>query len=748
MKRKPAIALALSLLFTFNMNYVPAQACSFGTAPYFVYSTHPDMPLKKFAAGQLGILESTYARSYLLAAHRYLSGAPLSKEEQEGIVALWDERINASDYSCNPNTAEWIKLRATIPGASKVSEIDTERSVGKDSYEFYCNAQSSSFATAVDSLKKMIAKYSVGSKEVKEWLDAQDKVFSNCGSPRYSEKAPPVAIPEALPAGSDPYLMKERNYQIAAANFYAQNFDQARKDFEAIAVDQDSRWNKTSGYLAVRAMIRKATLADKLDLTLLKEAGDRIKVLHADSSYSAFKEDLTDLANFIAARVEPAEHLKRLVKEKIDKQNVNEITKTLDRILEPGGDESVEVSYEKAPKDLKEIEVVDWILDFQSSDDASSAHAVERWKNTHSTPWLVAAIMGADSESPALKELVAAARAEKSKEAQWTLFYHANRLDIDSGKGDAVRTILDKMLSTPPTDIPAGALNKLKLQRLPLSRNLDELVKFGVQAPLAVCSNGGTAEIPDEAQKIEETGKPEVTTPQFTAELADVLANRLPVSMLRQIAANPKLPKDLKNNLAWTSWVRAVLIGDEAEAKLLGPIVKSLKPARAKFIDAYLSAATPEARKFAAVFLMLKYSSAEPNVTWGPLNDDEYGDGSGWWWSDAPILKVEEPYDSETPIEKFDPAFLTAAQKAQVTQQLAKLKKVEAAPNYFAHVVLAYAKAHPADPRVPEALHLGVKATRYGVTNDATKVLSKQMYQVLHSKYKANVWTKQTPYYY
>jgi hypothetical protein len=49
---------------------------------------------------------------------------------------------------------------------------------------------------------------------------------------------------------------------------------------------------------------------------------------------------------------------------------------------------------------------------------------------------------------------------------------------------------------------------------------------------------------------------------------------------------------------------------------------------------------------------------------------------------------------------------------------------------------------------VPEALHRFVKATRYGSTDDATKTYSKQAFTVLHSKYKGNTWTKQTPYYY
>ena len=66
--------LALCLL---SQN-VPARACEFGTETYFYYTTHPDFPLSKYAAGQLGFVDSNFARSYLLVAYRYLSGLPLS----------------------------------------------------------------------------------------------------------------------------------------------------------------------------------------------------------------------------------------------------------------------------------------------------------------------------------------------------------------------------------------------------------------------------------------------------------------------------------------------------------------------------------------------------------------------------------------------------------------------------------------------------------------------------------------------
>ena len=199
--------------------------------------------------------------------------------------------------------------------------------------------------------------------------------------------------------------------------------------------------------------------------------------------------------------------------------------------------------------------------------------------------------------------------------------------------------------------------------------------------------------------------------------------------------------------------MRAILIADEAEAKNLAVIASPLNKAKSKLFASYLAAATPEERKFAAALLMLHFSSAEPNATSGQLMDDDYGDSSGWWWGSSPVRKPtqnnsDSDSDSTSDDEPFDPLFLTAAQKSQAAAQLAKLAKVETAPNYLAKIVLAYAQKHPADPRVPEALHYGVKCTRYGATDDATSKLSKQMFITLHSKYKGNAWTKQTQYWY
>jgi hypothetical protein len=62
--------------------------------------------------------------------------------------------------------------------------------------------------------------------------------------------------------------------------------------------------------------------------------------------------------------------------------------------------------------------------------------------------------------------------------------------------------------------------------------------------------------------------------------------------------------------------------------------------------------------------------------------------------------------------------------------------------------VLAWAKRTPNDPRVPEALHLAVRSTRYGCTDTKTTQFSKQAFRVLHKQYPQSSWAQQTRYWY
>lgn len=747
MNKSPIIA-TITIFLCNTIASLPANGCAFSIDPYFTYTNHPDFPLKKYAAGQLGILQPGYARSYLIPAYRYLSGLPLSQEEQKDMVTLWDDRLTALDGGYQNDASSWLKERNALPGVKKIESISTERAINPDEpWQTYCNCQTSAFETASKKLKELITKYGASSNEVNQWLQAQDEVFSNCGSPSYGEKPKPAAIPAPLPATADQSLQKDRFYQIAAANFYAQNLENAQKEFEAIAADAASPWKQVSAYLAVRSMIRQATLAKTLDLKILGQAQNRIKELSADPAYAGMSADLASLNSFISARLDPAQHLQELAKEKLTTASTCELTKTIDSLTGDGNDADSAISdYAKLPASLKALDSIDWIVSFQTSDEASNKHALEKWKQTHSLPWLVAAAAAADSDNPDADAIINAAEGQSNTPAKWTLRYHSNRLNIGKDRLGTVRANLDKILSAPPVDLPVSSLNQFKTQRLTLAKSLDEIVRFGLQNPAGICTSGGTEQVPDDVADLEKHDQAAIVPVVFTPEAADIIDNKLPLSAIKELANNKMIPNNLRSHLAWTAWVRAVLIGDNATAKTLAETLKTLNKAKQPLVDGYLNATTPEARKFAATFLMMQFSSAQPNVGYGPLTEDGYGDASGWWWAASPTVKYD--VQSATPIETFEPEFLNATQKAQVQKEITKLKAVPTAPDYFAQTVLAWAKTHPTDDRLPKALHFAVKSTRYGITDNDTSDLSKECFQLLHTRYKTSPWTKKTPYWY
>src|SRR5688572_30991700 len=70
---KRSVVVLLLFFFVMTLAPQPAEACGpHFTDAIFVFQKHPDDPLEKFARGNIGVLQPTYARSYLVAAYRNL----------------------------------------------------------------------------------------------------------------------------------------------------------------------------------------------------------------------------------------------------------------------------------------------------------------------------------------------------------------------------------------------------------------------------------------------------------------------------------------------------------------------------------------------------------------------------------------------------------------------------------------------------------------------------------------------------
>src|SRR3989442_1100240 len=114
---KALVALVLILSVSFKLPQ-RTQACGpFFTDAIFVYTKHPDFPLENFATGKLGILKTSWARSYLVAAYRNLAGNRLSESEAKAIKSVWDDRLNNSWESHDDQWIKnWTEARKKVPG--------------------------------------------------------------------------------------------------------------------------------------------------------------------------------------------------------------------------------------------------------------------------------------------------------------------------------------------------------------------------------------------------------------------------------------------------------------------------------------------------------------------------------------------------------------------------------------------------------------------------------------------------------
>ncbi|HEX6044976.1 MAG TPA: hypothetical protein VFZ22_10845 [Pyrinomonadaceae bacterium] len=752
-RRLVAIVLALVLL-----NGTAALACGpFTLEAIFVHTVHPTYPLENFARGRIGVVQPSYARSYLYVAYRYLSGRTFSTSEQHALVQLWKERL---DFSSNDNPEDWSKgwleMRKKVAGVQDREAIDVNRNREKpNEYEYYVNCNKDSFDTAAATLNERIAKYGADNPALQSWVAAQDAVFSNCASG--------ATIPDAAAPTDDAVMRADRAYQIAAANFYATNFDEARKGFEAIAADNASPWRRTAAYLVARTLVRKASLGTpEQKQESLAAAESQLGNILADKNQSSMHAAATRLANLVRLRLHPVERVHELARILlVEKQNDNlkqdlwDYTTLLDSVLDTD-----------TPKPLPaggNDDLTDWITTLQSTDPSSPNHALERLQATRSEPWLVAALSKVDAKHPRAADLIAQALNVKPASAAFaSARFHSVRLLMESGRNDDARTQLDQLLKMNSPQFDTSAVNLLKSRRMLVATTLTDFLNYAPRLPAALSWNDDGREVAAGDEELSAEMKGLKNQYRFDYDAGKAFNEQIPLSVLKEAVKNTTLPLPLRRDLAQATWLRAVILGDMKTADELVPIVSSLIPELTPLLNSFLSATTPEAKRFAAIYAWLKFPGLEPVVDIGigrqePLSkQDSYRDN---WWCGAAFSPAEGENAAAAEDEEGTPVsftgettqpllFLTAADKAKAEQELKARAVVTAAPNYLAQQTIQWGTKNPADTRVPEALHLAVTSTRFGCTDQDTGRWSKAAFDLLHRKYPNTSWAKKTKYWF
>lgn len=92
--------------------------------------------------------------------------------------------------------------------------------------------------------------------------------------------------------------------------------------------------------------------------------------------------------------------------------------------------------------------------------------------------------------------------------------------------------------------------------------------------------------------------------------------------------------------------------------------------------------------------------------------------------------------------------FVDDQQRERARRERDRIASLGNAPTWLARAAVELATALPGNPLVPEALHLAVRASRQGMTDEQTGKWSKAAFEFLHSRYPKSGWAAKTPYWF
>ena len=745
------------------------EACGPDFQPdVFVSTTSPDDPAE-FAKGHLGILQVGFDSNDYAVAFRYLNGGKLSDAERqvyapagtashieadlrgmstEQIVAEQRAEMQARQNASSPG--RWLLERAKyLPAESPAQQKQSFPTdyIGNIVFdENYLNCPDPAFANATLALSKRADTWGKQSAWLTDWIRAQDAVFSNCAG-----KA--ANLPSVAPANSPALLKADRAYQIASAAFYAKQFDEAARQFEAIAQDKNSPWQRWGAYLAARATVRKAFAMGQatdpysgdlasFDMDTMKRAQQMLETLLKEPNPAPSRTAIQGELNFIRIRTEP-------------EKRVAEICNALaGPAPDPNFSQNLrDLSWVR----LKRVNISNppplfaWISAWRSGGTAASAYAT--WQQTRSTPWLVMALVNAAPSDPFAADLLAAAaKVEKGTPAYDTVFFHRMRLLIAIDRKDEARTLLDEAIPALSKQKPNSNLNALLGERMAVARNFAEFLTYAPRTVLRTSSEGADdlgGQCNERKHAVNAPADcPDVNRPlQFDDDAVTVLNQQTPMRLLIEAASSPSLPANLREQIATIAWTRTVLLEDSASATKLAPLVpKAIRDIAGASIG------------FQANLAILRNPGIRPYLESGIPRVASYSyfdDLRDNWWCKPWDGQEDRP--GAKPKDLTPPPFIPAVDEALASSEYSRLQQLPDSVAIIGRRVVDYATKHPDDPLVPESLALTVRAGHYACQSDNASAepgkseyteVSKAAFQLLHRRYPKSSWATKTRYYY
>ncbi len=724
------LLLAIALLAP-----APARACGGEVeGPLYVARANPDLPLSRFTSGNVGLIPSGRAwdRGFLVVAYRGLTGVPLEGGEHAGFVRYLRGALRSADPramdpsvplspshddgSFEPDPAPWRTARVEIAGGPGPAIVNGWNSSGG----WTPNCLADAFSTAAATLRDREARWGARSADLASWIEAQDAVFSNCGNV-------PGRTPASLPDSASEELRHDRDYQLAAAAFYAGHYEDAERRFRAIAADEASPWAVTARYLVVRTLTRAAQRGrEHPDRALLDRASAEARALLADAANAPVFDRTLRYQGWLDTLRDPGLRARDLgvalasPRGDLFEESLRDYTQVL---ASTAGN-----PFERVPGDPDRLTTWIAVLEGQDASLGSPARtvALELHARTRHPAWLVAALLSpGDARDPRLTPLLAAAASMNREDPAYvTARYH--RLRIARARGDDVYAEAVRVAATLRTDDGPSARNAFRELAMASARDLEAFLAVAHGAAAAEGANGSFA-----------GPAPSYAHDEFSPAAAATLSRSVPLSTLLTAARATTLPAPLRERLAVVSLVRATLLDDDVAfmaaaaltARITGPMAA---PARA-----LAAAQGRDARHFEAVRALLD-GTLPVTVTTSAIDFvPEVGDA----WA----MRCTRNVPAAVPA-----AFLSTAERSQLLHEHATWGAMTGGSTYLAAEAARLATALPHEQRMPTTLAAAVAATRnnYCETGAPIHAASQEAFRALHRLFPRSPEARNTRYWY
>ena len=668
------------------------KACADATETVFVNTAHPDADaIAPFAQGDLGLLQPGFARSYLVVAYRHMAGLGLADGAQKDALVLWHTRAGIG-----PSGDPAQPGRAVDWDASSRQWQTARKQVMGD-------ARAEAWGNDFDAPPITAGAYGKAAGQLEALLKSpgpQDPwVNAWVEGPdlvfsRMKDRALPTDAPTEAPA----WFKQARAYQHAAALYYLRRFDEAGKAFTAIAADPRGADRGLCLYLAASCQAKALDLGQDA-----RRALAACNAAMKDPLAKDYEADVMRLKDHLGFVQDPEAYLRDLgsrLSGPLGKEDFHALldnyTYAWDRIEDPGDPKA-------SARHLPDDPLTAWIQAFQSG-----IGAEEDYLAKPSLPWLVAALVHAKAGGETTARLMAdAAKVPSSSPAYYTLQYHLARLEVEGGAHAAAAKRITSF------DGKAVSISFANAMRLLKRRTDTDFAAFVKDLPLQVAG-------------LDIDGSPEPPTPKQAAapELRDedklLLQTSVPLDVLEAAAKDPSAPEAA--GLARIAFEKALWL-DQVDAV---QALASTLPGEKELGEMMVQAKDKDERRFVLGLRegRIRNQRGYPQLLGGA--------------DDAQALDQ----------------LLTPAQRERARAEQASIQALGDPVRFHCSNVLAYAKAHPEDPRVPEALHQAVRLTRNyssGASSngpDPVSRLSAQCFQLLHQTYSKSEWTAKTKYHY